>query len=44
MLDLEVCPRPRGLSKQTFCGLGVEGPGLGLEGSVLGVELEGLAT
>ena len=30
MLGLEAWPRPRGLSKPKFCGLGLEGPGLGL--------------
>ena len=34
MLGLEAWPRPRGLSRPKFCGLGLglEGPGLGLEG------------
>ena len=45
MLGLEAWPRPRGLSRLKFCGLGVglEGPGfgLGLEGSGLGLGLEG---
>ena len=43
MLSLEAWPRSRGLSKLTFCCLGLEGRGFGLEGSVLDVELEGLA-
>ena len=42
MLGLEAWPRPRGLSRLKFCGLGLEGPGLGLEGPGLG--LEGLAS
>ena len=36
MLGLEAWPRPRGLSRPKFCGLG-----LGLEGSGLGLGLEG---
>ena len=38
MLGLEDWPRPRGLSRPKFCGLGL---GLGLEGSGLGLGLEG---
>ena len=40
MLGLEAWPRPRGLSRPKFCGLGLglEGPGLGLEGPGLGLE------
>ena len=36
MLGLEAWPRPRGLSRPKFCGLGLglEGPGLGLEAGV----------
>ena len=43
MLGLEAWPRPRGLSRPKFCGLGLEGPGLGLglEGPGLGLGLEG---
>ena len=51
MLGLEAWPRPRGLSRPKFCGLGLglegpglglglEGPGLGLEGPGLGLGLE----
>ena len=36
MLGLEAWPRPRGLSRPKFCGLGL---GLGLEGSGLGLGL-----
>ena len=41
MLGLEAWPRPRGLSRPKFCGLGLglEGPGLGLEGPGLGLGL-----
>ena len=44
MLGLEAWPRPRGLSRPKFCGLGLEGPGLGLglEGPGLGLEGPGL--
>ena len=49
MLGLEAWPRPRGLSRPKFwglglslegpgLGLGLEGPGLGLEGPGLGLE------
>ena len=38
MLGLEAWPRPRGLSRPKFCGLGL---GLGLEGPGLGLGLEG---
>ena len=47
MLGLEAWPRPRGLSRSKFCGLGLglEGPGLGLglglEGPGLGLGLKG---
>ena len=43
MLGLEVWPWPRGHSKQTFCGLGLEGAslGLGFEGPGLGLGREG---
>ena len=41
-IALEARPRPRGLSRAKFCGLGLEGLGLGLEGPGLG--LEGLAS
>ena len=41
MLGLEAWPRPRGLSRLKFCGLGLgfEGPALGLS---LGLEGPGL--
>ena len=39
MLGLEAWPRPRGLSRSKFCGLGLEGAGLGLESAGLGPEL-----
>ena len=42
MLGLEAWPRPRGLSRPKFCGLGfglgLEGPGLGLVGPGLGLK------
>ena len=43
MLGLEAWPRPRGLSRPKFggLGLGLEGPGLGLEGPGLGLGFEG---